>query len=440
MNRFKLKATTTVLVVLCLMYFITYVDRVNVSTAASQFSKELGLSNTELGFIFSAFAYPYVIFQFIGGWVSDRYGARRTLIFCAVIWAIATTLTGFAGGFVSLVLARLLLGLGEGATFPAATTAMAAWVPKDKRGLAQGITHSAARLGNAVAPMMVMAMMAAYDWRFSFHVLGAVSFGWLLLWCMVYREKPSDHPRITEEELQSLPAPKARAKDEPGTWARLYKRMLPVSSVYFCYNWILWLMLSWMPLYFMHTFNLNIKSAVIFTSGVFFAGVVGDLVGGMISDRLFRKTGNLKVARSYMVATCMAMTALSLLPVLTLKDPMYALVFLGAAMFFNEMTIGPMWAIPMDIATDKAGTASGIMSGTGFTAAIVSPVLAGYVMDKTGNWDITFMVSIGVMCCGVLLTFLMKPERPFKSDAVQSAHKTTLLNGEEAIPETRTSV
>lgn len=440
MSRFKLKATTTVLVMLCLMYFITYVDRVNVSTAASQFSKELGLSNTQLGFIFSAFAYPYVIFQFIGGWVSDRYGARRTLIACAVVWAVATTLTGFAGGFVSLVLARLLLGLGEGATFPAATTAMAAWVPKDKRGLAQGITHSAARLGNAVAPVMVMAMMAAYDWRFAFYVLGAASFGWLMLWCMVYREKPADHPRITQAELQSLPEPKLRVKDEPGTWARLYKRMLPVSSVYFCYNWTLWLMLSWMPLYFMHTFDMNIKSAVIFTSGVFFAGVVGDLVGGMVSDRLFRKTGNLKIARSYMVAVCMGMTALSLIPVLTLSDPMHALLFLGAAMFFNEMTIGPMWAIPMDIATDKAGTASGIMSGTGFTAAIVSPVLAGYVMDKTGNWDITFMVSIGVMLCGVVLTFLMKPENAFKADANAAPKSNPLRKSEKTMTEASTPV
>jgi nitrate/nitrite transporter NarK len=175
-------------------------------------------------------------------------------------------------------------------------------------------------------------------------------------------------------------------------------------------------MLSWMPLYFMHNFNLNIKSAVIFTSGVFFAGVVGDLVGGMISDRLLRRTGNLRIARSYMVATCMALTGLSLIPVLILHEPMYALLCLGAAMFFNEMTIGPMWAIPMDIAYDRSGTASGIMSGTGFTAAIVSPVLAGYLIDQTGNWNITFLVSIGIMACGVLLTFTMKPEKPFVAD------------------------
>ena len=419
MNRFKLKATTTVMVLLCLMYFITYVDRVNVSTAAGQFSSELGLSNTQLGFIFSAFAYPYMIFQFIGGWVSDRFGAKRTLIACAFVWATATVLTGMAGGFLSLVAARMLLGLGEGATFPAATSAMAAWVSKDKRGFAQGITHSAARLGNAMAPIMVMGLMTAYDWRFSFYLLGAVSFGWVVLWYVAYTEKPADHPRITPEEVAQLPAPKVRRKDVPGTYARLFKRMLPVSSVYFCYNWILWLMLSWIPMYFMHNYKLNIKEAVLFTSGVFFAGVVGDLLGGWLSDKILHRTGNLKLARTWLVAICMGLTGLALIPVLLLQEPMYSLIFLGLALFFNEMTVGPMWAIPMDIAHDRAGTASGIMNGTAATATIISPLLAGYLIDRTGDWSLPFLVSIGVLACGVLLTFTMKPQNAFEAKTAQ---------------------
>src|ERR1700719_3016321 len=110
------RVTTRVLGLLCVMYFITYVDRVNVSTAAIVFGKEFALSNTQIGFVFSAFAYPYLVFQIIGGWVGDRFGPRRTLAVCAVIWAGATVMTGLAGGFVSLIIARLLLGLGEGAT------------------------------------------------------------------------------------------------------------------------------------------------------------------------------------------------------------------------------------------------------------------------------------------------------------------------------------
>ncbi|HEY1997880.1 MFS transporter [Paraburkholderia sp.] len=434
MKRLLPKATTTVLVMLCLMYFITYVDRVNVSTAAGQFKSELGLSNTQLGFIFSAFAYPYVVFQFIGGWVSDRFGAKRTLIACAFIWAVATTLTGLAGGFYTLIAARLLLGLGEGATFPASTSAMASWVTRDKRGMAQGITHSSARLGNAVAPMLVLALMTAFDWRFAFYLLGALSFGWLVLWYVTYTEKPADHPRITAEEIQVLPPPRVRPLEMPGTWARLYRRLLPVSLVYFCYNWILWLMLDWMPLYFMHSFHLNIKKAVIFTSGVFVAGVFGDLLGGLVSDTLLRRTGKLKLARSHLVAFCMTMTGLSLIPVLLIHDKMYSLVFLAAAMFFNEMNIGPMWAIPMDVAYDRSGTASGIMSGTGFTAAIVSPVVAGYLIDRVGNWNITFMLSIAVMACGVLMTFLMKPDRPFDPHLQQPAPARQCSGRDTALP------
>src|ERR1700678_3680079 len=140
----RLRTSQIVLCLLCLMYFITYLDRVNVSTAAAGFAKDFNLNKTEIGLVFSAFAYPYLVFQIIGGWISDRFGARRTLIACGLIWAGATVLTGLAGGLASLLLARVLLGLGEGATFPAATTAMSRWVALGKRGYAQGVTHAAA--------------------------------------------------------------------------------------------------------------------------------------------------------------------------------------------------------------------------------------------------------------------------------------------------------
>src|ERR1700748_1314197 len=119
------RPTGAVLVLLCLMYFINYLDRVNVSTAAAGVSTELKLNRTPIGLVFSAFAYPYLVFQIIGGWVSDHFGTRRTLIVCGLIWATADILMGLSGGLMSLLAARVLLGLGEGATFPAATSCMA---------------------------------------------------------------------------------------------------------------------------------------------------------------------------------------------------------------------------------------------------------------------------------------------------------------------------
>src|SRR6266702_3452414 len=135
----RISASTKVLILICFMYGITYIDRVNVSTAASVFKQDLHLNNAQVGLVFSAFAYPYLIFQIVGGWVSDRFGARLALTVSAVIWGSATLLTGKANGLAALVCARLLLGFGEGATFPTATRAMSDWLPEKKRGFGQGI-------------------------------------------------------------------------------------------------------------------------------------------------------------------------------------------------------------------------------------------------------------------------------------------------------------
>src|SRR5437773_7243597 len=150
-----ISAPTKVLALLCAMYFVNYIVRVNVSTAAAVFQPELHLSNTEVGLIFSAFAYPYLLFQISGGWVADKFGPRLALTICGIIWASATIMTGLVHGLVMMFIARVVLGFGEGATFPTATRAMSYWMPKAKRGFAQGITHAFARLGNAITPWLI---------------------------------------------------------------------------------------------------------------------------------------------------------------------------------------------------------------------------------------------------------------------------------------------
>jgi MFS transporter, ACS family, glucarate transporter len=393
------------------MYFITYLDRVNVSTAAVGFGKEFGLSKTEIGLVFSAFAYPYLVFQIIGGWVSDRFGARRTLIACGLVWGAATALTGLSGGLMSMLLARVLLGLGEGATFPASTTAMSRWLARDRRGFAQGVTHAASRVGNAVAPAAVVAIMGVYGWRASFYVCGLISLCWVGLWALTFTEHPKDHPRITTDELRSLPEPKPKPKFVP--WKQLARRMAPVTIVYFCYGWTLWLFLSWVPQYFLHSYDLDLKKSALFASSVFFAGVLGDTLGGVVTDRLLTRTGSLHKARSVMVASCMMLALLSLLPLIWMHDLYVSLACLSAGFFFAEMTIGPMWAIPMDIAPEYSGVASGMMNTGSALAAILSPVLSGLLIDRFGNWELPFIGSMLLMAAGVVLAFRMHPGSRF---------------------------
>lgn len=407
------RVTTKVLLLLSVMYCITYIDRVNVSTAAAQFGPEFGLSHTQIGFVFSAFAYPYLIIQVFGGWLGDRFGPRRTLTVCAIAWAGATILTGFATGIVSMVFARLLLGLGEGATFPTATRAMSNWMVPERRGFAQGITHAASRIGNAVAPPLITWLMLTTNWRGSFIAVGVVSMIWALVWAWYFRDNPREHSKLSPEEANTLPAYVGDRSRAPVPWGPLLRRMLPVTVVYFCYGWVLWMFLTWIPQYFQQSHHMQLGKSAFFAAGVFFAGVIGDWLGGEVTDYLLKRTGNLRVARNWMVATCMLLTFVSLMPILLVPQisvPLAA-ISLSAGFFFNEMTIGPMWSVPMDIAPKYSGTAAGIMNMGSAGAAIVSPVIGGFIIDRTGNWSLPFVVLMVLMLIGTGLTFVMRPER-----------------------------
>src|SRR4029077_2299030 len=316
----KPRATTTVLGLLCVMYLITYVDRVNIATAGPAIQKDLGLSTTQLAVVFSAFGYPYLLFQVFGGWIGDRAGARKTLFLCGVIWACATILTGLVATATTMFLVRVLLGVGEGATFPVATRAMQNWTPGGRRGFAQGITHAFARFGNAATPPLVAWLIGVVTWRGSFVALGAASLVWGAAWVWYFRDDPAQHPSISREELDRLPPHRRSAERPQVPWMPLAARMLPVTVVYFCYGWTLWLYLNWLPSFFLHEYKLEITKSALFSSAVFFAGVGGDLLGGTISDGILKRTGDLRKARRNVVIGGFLGAFLCLLPIFTTHD------------------------------------------------------------------------------------------------------------------------
>jgi MFS family permease len=410
-KRKGIPATTTVLILLCFMYALNYVVRVNVSTAAAAFKDELHLTNTDLGWIFSAFAYPYLLFQIISGWISDRVGARLALTVFAVIWSAATVFMGLTGSMSGMLFGRVMLGIGVSA-LPTATRAMSAWMPQAKRAFAQGITHSAARLGNALTPPLVAGLIALVAWRGSFVVIGIVSFGWAILWAWYFRDDPADHPAITPAEIATLP--KQRSRKDPQRAAvpflRLARRMSLVTVVYFCYGWTLWFFLAWIPQFFLHSYRLNLNNSSLFAGGVFLGGVLGDVSGGIVSDRIFEKTGDRKKARRNLVVIGFLCSLVIMLPIVLLHNLASAAVCLSLAFFFAEFTVAPMWAIPMDIAPKFSGFASGFMNSGSALAAIISPVLAGKIIDATGNWALPFLGSIALLLFGAILALWMKPE------------------------------
>jgi MFS family permease len=397
------------LAVLCFMYLVLYIDRVNIATLGPRMMSDLGLNNTQFGLAVSVFSFPYAIFQLIGGWTSDRIGARRTLVACGIIVCLSTVATGMVSGLASLLLARLFLGIGEGAAFPTASRALLDRVRSSRWGLAQGITHGSARLGNAVAPIIIVSLLAYSSWRGSFVILGLVNLIWVALWLIVYRT-PSSHPQTSQlhKAVPSVP------------WIKLAKRMAPVTLVDFCYGWTLWVFLTWLPSFFLKNYHLNLKNSAIFSSGVLLGGVLGDATGGFLSDRLLRRTGSLQVARRNVIVLGMLGAFLFLLPVVLVHQLNTVAICLSVACFFSEMVVGPIWAVPLDIAPGYAGTASGMMNFGFGIAGIVSPIAFGGVLDLTHSWTLPFLASISLLLLGAVLAFFMRPDIPFESGPIEA--------------------
>ncbi len=411
MTRFR--PPQVVLGLLCLLYLILFVNRVNISTAAPLMKTDLGLSNTQLGLIFSAFAFPYAFFQLVGGWVGDKLGPRFTLTACCAIVCACTMLTGAAGGFVSLFSLRLALGFGEGAAFPTATRAMSSWTPAGSWGFAQGITHSFSRIGNAATPPLMAALLAFASWRASFVMVGAVSLLWLFVWAWYFRNEPAGHPSITKADLEALPARAAGSPRPAIPWLRLARRILPVTLVDFCYGWTLWLFLTWIPAFFFENYHLNLQSSAMFSAGVLFAGVIGDTVGGVLSDRLLRVTSSVKLARCSVLVTGFLGALIFLIPVVLIHNLTVTAICMSLAFFFAELIVAPIWAVPMDIAPRYAGTASGMMNFGFGVAGLVSPSSFGYLVDRTGSWVVPFLGSMALLLLGAILASRLQPQQRF---------------------------
>jgi MFS family permease len=398
------RAPRVVLGLLCVMYFVLFVDRVSLSTAAPLMKPDLGLSNAQLGLAFSAFAIPYALFQLIGGWIGDRLGARVTLTLCCAIVTAATVLTGAATGFVSLFALRLALGFGEGAAFPTATRAMASWTPAGSWAFAQGITHACSRIGNALTPALVAGLLTFVSWRAAFLILGSASLVWLAIWAWYFRDNPNEDP--------------SRDGSAPIPWLRLARAILPVTLVDFCYGWTLWLFLTWIPSFFLENYHLNLQASAMFSVGVLSAGVAGNTVGGIVSDRLLRKTGSLLVARRSVIVTGFLGAVVFLVPVILTRNLTVAAAGLALAFFFAELIVAPIWAVPMDIAPQYSGTASGMMNFGFGVAGLISPSSFGYLVDRTGSWVVPLIGSVVLLLVGAAMASRLRPDRPFSEVSV----------------------
>jgi sugar phosphate permease len=399
-----------VVVLLCVMYFISYFDRNNIATAGPSIIKEFHLTNAEFGLAASVFALFYAVLQIFGGWIGEKVGPRRGLLILGLLWGLSTLFTGLAVGLVTLLIARAILGFSESATFPTATQAMSRWVPSTRNGVIQGVVHSASRLGTAVAPIVVAALIVFSGWRSSFIFIGILSMLWALIWYAMFRDRPKDMKGITQEELSEVPESPRAADQPPVPWKRLALTILPVTLVDFAYGWVAWVFFTWIPTLLSSVYHQNISTYGLLTSLVLIGGVVGDTLGGVASDRILRRTGNARNARRLLLLIGFIGAAVCLIPLVFTPPLIVTVVSLAVSFFFLELTNAQLWSIPMDVAPTWSGTASGMMN-TGFgVAGIVSPIVVGALVDVTGNFAVPFGLSIGILVAATVLAARMHPK------------------------------
>jgi MFS family permease len=327
------------------------------------------------------------------------------------LWGLSTFFTGLAVGLVSLLIARAILGFAESATFPTATQAMSRWVPPDRNALVQGIVHSASRLGTAVAPIVVAALILFSGWRSSFIYIGLLSMLWAVVWFVMFRDRPKDMKGITAIELAEIPEIPKAIDRPPVPWRRLITTILPVTLVDFGYGWVAWVFFTWIPTLLATTYHQNVASYGLLTSLVLVGGVVGDTLGGFVSDRILRRTLNARLARRTLLLIGFIGSLLCLTPLVFTPPLNVAVISLAFSFFFLELTNAQLWAIPMDVAPTWSGVASGMMN-TGFAVAgIVSPIVIGALVDATGGFAIPFGISIGILVAAAILAGVMRPKK-----------------------------
>ena len=378
-------------------YMITYMDRQIISTATPVIREDLGLSLVTMGWITFGFRMGYALFQIPGGWLGDRFGARRALALIVTWWSLFTCLTAAAWSAVSMGVIRVFFGIGEAGAFPIATRSLSRWMRPIDRGFAQGITHAGSRLGAALTPPLVVFIIARYGWRAAFVIFGALGVLWAAVWFYYYRDTPEEHASVNDAERELLGGGVKRATNSAVPWRRIlsHGNLWVLSVMYFCYNYNLNVYNDWFPSYLRESRGMTLGQMGFYASLPLLAGTVGDLAGGWFSDIVLRRTGNLNLARRWVAIAGFLLAAAATLPATFATDPQVSVAFYCLAFFGIEWTVGISWAVPLDIGGDFAGSVSSVMNMFGNIGGAVSATVVTYTASHYG-WNVPFLMTAGL--------------------------------------------
>jgi ACS family glucarate transporter-like MFS transporter len=389
-----------ILTLLFAVSVITYIDRLNISVTARQMMPALGLTELQMGQIFSAFVVGYALCQIPGGWLSDRWGPRRILTLAVTWWSIFTAITAIAptlpladrlGGVGTLALVRFLVGVGEAAALPTFNRAVANWLAPQERGLGIGLAIGGIGLGSAITPPLTAWIMVNLGWQTAFYLTAVIGFVIAAAWWLYATDRPAEHPHVNPAEVRWIaaqpvpspaPLPTGPAAVPWASFARTPSIWWLVLS-YTCLGYVAYVYMSWFYLYLVNVRGFGVLRGALFASGPFIAISLFCPLGGWATDRLASRFG-VTLGRALTGAGGMVLSGCSILVGATADAPFLAVLMLSLGAGWLYFSVGAYWSTTTDLSSQHAGVLSGIMNTGANVGGSLSPAVTPWLAAQFG--------------------------------------------------------
>ena len=399
---------------------VSFLDRVNISVAASAIASEYRLTDVQLGWVFSAFLWGYALFQTFGGWLADRLGPRRVLTTGVVWWGIFTALTAavspaIGGAVFFFVLVRFLLGAGEAIIFPASNQFVSRWIPTQERGFANGLIFAGVGAGAGSAPAIVTYIMVHYGWRWSFWLSALLGLLVGIVWFITARDTPEQHRRVSPSELQliesgrTVNAPNTTRPNLPWSVILKSKEVWLVTLSYFCFGYVAWIFFSWFHRYLFKVRGLDLKSSAFYSTLPPLAMVACSLLGGVINDKLTKAYGK-RFGRCGIAGFALFLTAILLVLGSQSASAQLASMVLAGGAGALYLAQSSYWSVTADIAGSRAGSTSGFMNMGAQLGGGVTAVLTPVIAQRLG-WTYPFLFAAILSALGAIAWLFVDPRK-----------------------------
>jgi ACS family glucarate transporter-like MFS transporter len=400
---------------------IAYLDRVNISIAGGAIKQEFGLDNLRLGWVFSAFVAGYALFQAPGGRLADRFGPRNILALGTVWWAVFTALTALAPSrsehaLLILLCVRFALGLGEAVVYPASNRLVASWIPFQERGRANGVIFAGVGAGAGVTPPLITYILLNMGWRWSFWISAMIGLGAGLVWYVLARDTPSEHPWVSTGEANLIRAGLPQKAEGAGAhkalpWRTILasKDVMALSLSYFTYGYVAYIFFTWFFIYLNAVRKLDLKSSAFYGMLPFIAMATCSPVGGWISDRLTKRYGK-RIGRCGVAGASLALAACFLTIGPLAADARLATLVLAGGAGALYLSASSFWSVTADLGGESAGSVSGVMNMCNQAAGALTASLTPWIAANFG-WTSAFLVAAVLCFIGALAWLAVNPER-----------------------------